>query len=733
MNEKPAHLIFFALLATVIGLAGGCALPGGASPALLDYPPAHRVDVIDDYHGTIVADPFRWLEDPDAPETREWIEAENALTFSWLEEIPCREKIGRRLTELWNYEKTGIPQQRGGRYFFSRNDGLQNQSVIYWADALDSEQKVLIDPNTLSADGTVALSGYSISRDGRTMAYGLSSGGSDWTEWRVREVDTGRDLDDHLKWIKFSGASWDHDGRGFYYGRYDAPKEGQELEQANYFHKLYYHRVGTPQSMDRLVYQRPDHKEWSFRAQVSDDGRTLIISVGKGTERKNRILYRDLSDGWDPAGARDRAGGAHDVVELIGAFEARYSFIDSDGEKLLFFTDLDAPQGRVIAIDTRAPERRNWKTVIPEGAETLRSVNVVHDTFIAAYLKDARSQIKLFDMQGRFLRELELPGIGTARGFGGERADVETFYSFTSMNDPGTIFRLDMAAGEAAIFRRPDVDFDPDRYTTSQVFFESKDGTRVPMFVSHRKGLRLDGANPTILYGYGGFNIPMTPSFSVSRIVWMEMGGIYAVANIRGGGEYGRAWHEAGMKLSKQNCFDDFIAAAEWLIAAGFTRPEKLAIQGASNGGLLVGACMTQRPDLFGACLPAVGVMDMLRFNKFTIGWGWVSDYGSPEDPQEFEALHAYSPYHNLEDGTAYPATLVTTADHDDRVVPAHSFKFVARLQEAQAGSAPVLIRIGTRAGHGGGKPTTKRIEEAADRYAFLVRVLEIEAEALPE
>ncbi len=672
------------------------------------YPHARLGDVVDEYSGVKVADPYRWLEDSDSEESRTWINAQNKITFPYLQKIPGRSKIHKRLTKLWDYEKYGMPFKRGGRYFFTKNDGLQNQSVLYTTASLDAEPRVLLDPNKLSKDGTVALAGYSISEDGRLMAYGLSTSGSDWREYKVRNIDTGKDLDDHLKWVKFSGAAWTKDGKGFFYSRYDAPEEGEEFQQVNYFQKLYYHRVGEPQTEDTLAYDRPDRKEWGFGGDVTDDGRYLTISVWRGTERKNLFFYKDLHD--------DSAG----VVELISEFEAQYSLIDNDGSVFWFKTDLDAPRSRVIAIDIRTPEKRYWREVIPEARETLRGVNLVGNLFVCSYLKDARTQVKMFDESGGFVREVKFPGLGTAFGFGGRREEPETFYMFTSFTDPGTIYRYDMTTGVSEIFRRPTVDFDPGKYETKQIFYSSKDGTRVPMFITHKKGIELDGTNPTLLYGYGGFNIAITPSFRLSNLVWMEMGGVYAVANIRGGGEYGKAWHEAGMKLTKQNCFDDFIAAAEWLIDNDYTSSSKLAIRGGSNGGLLVGACMTQRPDLFGCCLPAVGVMDMLRFHNFTIGWAWTSDYGCSDNPEEFQAQYAYSPLHNIQPGTAYPATLITTADHDDRVVPGHSFKFAATLQAAQTGLAPTLIRIQTKAGHGAGKPTTMRIDEAADILAFM-------------
>ncbi|WP_390884398.1 prolyl oligopeptidase family serine peptidase [Humisphaera borealis] len=678
----------------------------------MTYPQTRKVDQSDVYHGVAVADPYRWLEDDNAADTKAWVEAQNKVTFDYLAKIPQRQAIKDRLTELWNYERWGVPGKHGGRYFISRNDGLQNQSVLYTMDTLSAEPKLLIDPNKLSADGTVALSGTAVSEDGHLMAYGLSAAGSDWQEWKVRDIRTGNDLADHLKWVKFSRASWLKDGSGFFYSRYDEPAEGAKLTKVNYFQKLYFHKIGTPQSDDVLVYHRPDQKDWSFSGHVTDDGRYLVIHSGQGTDPKNRVLYKDLSRPESP------------VVELLMAFDASYDFIDNEGSVFFFKTDLDAPRGRVIAIDVARPQRENWKELIPQSAETLDGVNIVADRFVVEYLKDAHSVVRTFAIDGKPLAEIALPGLGSAGGFGGKRGDRETFYSYTSFTTPGVVYRYDFETGRSEAFRAPNVKFDRDGFETTQVFVPSKDGTKVPMFISHKKGLKLDGTNPTILYGYGGFNIPMTPGFSVSRVAWMEMGGVYAVANLRGGGEYGEEWHEAGTKLKKQNVFDDFIASAEWLIANKYTSSQKLAIQGGSNGGLLVGAAMTQRPELFKAAVPAVGVMDMLRFHKFTIGWAWKSDYGSADDAAEFKVLYGYSPYHNLKPGVKYPSTMVTTADHDDRVVPAHSFKFAARLQECHGGDNPVLIRIDVKAGHGGGKPTAKIIEEQADAMAFLVKEL---------
>ncbi len=681
----------------------------------LTYPSSYKSNQVDNYHGTSVTDPYRWLEDPDSEETKTWIEAQNQVTFGYLSEIPAREKSKQRLTKLWDYEKYGIPFKEGERYFYFKNDGLQNQSVLYTLKTLGDQPKVLLDPNKLSEDGTIALSGLSISENGKLLAYGLSSSGSDWQEWKVRDVETGEDLQDYLKWIKFSGASWTHNNQGFFYSRYDEPNEKTQLEDVNYYQKLYYHQLGNPQSEDVLIYHRPDQKEWGFSGGVTEDGHYLIISIWSGSDSKNLVFFKDLTN------------SNSEVVELINQFEADYSFIDNDDSVFYFRTDLNVPRGKVIAIDTKNPSPENWREIIPQSAETLESVGILNNQFVADYLKDAHSQIKIFDLNGAFVREVELPGLGSAGGFGGKRHDTETFYSYTSFTTPGTIYRYDMITGKSTLFRQPQVDFNPDDYETKQIFYQSKDGTRVPMFITHKKGIKLDGNNPTYLYAYGGFNASMTPGFSVSLLVWMEMGGVYAMPNIRGGGEYGEEWHQAGMKDKKQNVFDDFIGAAEWLIANKYTKTEKLAIAGGSNGGLLVGACITQRPDLFGAALPAVGVMDMLRFHKFTIGWAWTSEYGSADNSEEFPALYAYSPLHNIKPDTVYPATLITTADHDDRVVPAHSFKFAAALQESHAGDAPVLIRIETKAGHGAGKPTAKIIEEAADKWAFLVRALNVE------
>jgi prolyl oligopeptidase len=698
------------LVAALAAMAGDKA----TSPSLA-YPSAKKVEQVDDYHGVKVADPYRWLEDTDSADTHAWVEAENKVTFGYLDQIPYRKAIHERLMKLWNFERYGVPEKQGGRYFYQHNTGLQNQSVLLVADALAAEPRLLLDPNTLSADGTVALSGQAVSDDGKLLAYGIAASGSDWNEWHVRDVDTGKDLSDVLKWVKFSGASWSKDGKGFFYSRYDEPKAGAPLRDANYFQKLYYHRLGTAQAEDQLIYERPDNKEMGFAGVVSDDGHYLIIHVWQGTSPRNRLYYKDLTKADAP------------VVKLLDDFDAEYTFLDNDGEVFWLKTDLDAPRGKIIAIDTRHPERANWKTVVPQGADKLDSANVVNDSFILNYLKDARTEVRVHALDGKLLRTIDLPGIGTAAGLGGKRTDKETFYAYTGFTSPTTIYRYDPVAGKSSVFREPKVDFDPSRYETKQVFYNSQDGTRVPMFLTYKKGIKLDGQNPTLLYAYGGFDISLTPAFSVGNLVWLEMGGIYAQPNLRGGGEYGEEWHLAGTKQHKQNVFDDFIAAAEWLIANHYTSTPKLAIRGGSNGGLLVGACLTQRPDLYGAALPAVGVMDMLRFHKFTIGWAWTSDYGSSDDPDMFKAIYAYSPLHNLKAGTKYPPTFITTADHDDRVVPGHSFKFAATMQADQAGPAPVLIRVETKAGHGAGKPISKQIEETGDAWAFLAYNLKMD------
>jgi len=704
------------LTATAMLVFAGFMLTHETKGQGLDYPKTKTVQQLDEYFGTQVADPYRWLEDDvrESEMVEEWVESQNKVTLGYLAALPYRQEIQERLTTLWDYEKYGTPSRQGDNYYYFKNDGLQNQSVLYQLGTLDAEPKVLIDPNQWSTDGTVALGGMVFSSDGKYLAYSSSQGGSDWSTWQVMDTTTGKLLDDQIEWTKFTSASWTPDNKGFYYSAYDVPEEGQAFQSLNLNQKVYYHQLGTKQSQDKIVHQDADNPTWGFNAEVSEDGSYLIITTWKGTDDKYRVLYRDLKS--------DEAS----LITLIDSFDNEYSFIGNEGAKLFFKSDLNAANGTVLSIDVSQPDAA-WQTVISQADETLVSVGMVGDFIIAGYLKDAVTQVKLFDLAGKFVRQVSLPGIGTGSGFNGKRDSTETFYSFSSFNRPPSTYRYDLAKGESQLLREAKVAFSPDDYEVKQIFFSSKDGTRVPMFLAYKKGLILNGKNPTLLYGYGGFNISLPPSFSVTRLQWMEMGGVLAIANLRGGGEYGERWHKAGTKTQKQNVFDDFIAAAQWLIDNNYTSPTHLGIQGGSNGGLLVGACMTQRPDLFGACLPAVGVMDMLRFQEFTAGRFWVDDYGSSKNSAaEFQALYAYSPYHNLKNGTHYPPTLVTTADHDDRVVPGHSFKFTARLQEAQGGENPTLIRIETNAGHGAGKPTSKQIEETADLWSFLVKHLEM-------
>jgi prolyl oligopeptidase len=680
--------------------------PAVQEPAF-NYPAAAKVDRVDTYHGVAVVDSYRWLEDIDSPQTRAWIDAEVDLTNRVVGNLPHREAIRAQLEKVWNFERWSVPFEKAGRYFVSRNSGLQNQPVVYWAEKTGAPLNVLIDPNQLSEDGTAALSGLAVSDDGRYLAYGVSLSGSDWQTWRVREVDTGKELSDEIKWVKFSGASWTPDGKGFYYSRYDAPPPGKELSQINYYQKLFYHELGTPQEKDVLIYERQDQKEWGFRGSVTEDGKYLLIDVSRGTDPRNLVFYQDLRRGKGK------------TVELVSDFEASYDFIANEGPIAYFRTDLDAPKRRVIAIDLRRPDRKNWREIIAQNDDTLTGVSYLDGRFVAEYLKDAHSTVAIYSKAGKKERDLELPGLGTTSGFGGKKKADHTYFSFRSFSDPGRVYRYDLKKNSVEVHLAPELPFNPDDFVTRQVFYPSKDGTSIPMFISHRKDLKIDGNNPTHLYAYGGFGISLTPSFSSADLVWMQMGGIYAQPNLRGGGEYGETWHEAGTKIHKQNVFDDFIAAGEYLVANGITKPKHLVIGGRSNGGLLVGATLVQRPDLFAAALPGVGVLDMIRFKEFTIGRAWVSDYGTPDDPAEFKALLAYSPLHNVVKGTQYPATMIYTADHDDRVYPAHSFKFAAALQSAQSGSNPALIRIATKAGHGAGMPTSKLIDQWADLWTF--------------
>lgn len=671
-----------------------------------EYPQAPRQTVVDDYHGVKIADPYRWLETEGSEQTQAWIKAENVLTNAYLDAIPVRDKLVSRMTELYNFERFGIPSEEGGRYFYSRNDGLQNQSVLYVADALAAEPRMLIDPNTFSADGTQALGGYVVSPNGKLIAYAVSDGGSDWQNWHILNIDNGA-LMPEVIYTKFTTVSWDRDCKGFYYSRYPDGADGGQDDQASQI--VYHHSLGSLQKADVLVHQAEDPTHNAY-ATVSEDGKFLIIDHQKGY-LANAVYFKRLDVSSDT------------VTPVFDQWDAQYQFLGNVGETLFFSTTKDAPNSRVIAVGSSHPEA--VREVIPQAEEPLRGVSLVGRHLIASYLKDARSLVRVYDLAGQFVRDVDLPGIGSAGGFGGHADRPETFYAFSGFTEPGAVYRYDVATGKSDLFRRPQVKFDLDAFETEQVFYTSKDGTKVPMFLVHRKGLKLDGTNPTLLYGYGGFNIPLTPTFSVSRLAWVEMGGVFAVANIRGGGEYGEAWHLAGTKTHKQNVFDDFIAAAEWLIAQHYTSTPKLAIEGGSNGGLLIGACLTQRPDLFGACVPRVGVLDMLRYHlQSANARQWSDDFGLSENEDEFRAQWAYSPLQNIRDGACYPPTLVTTAEGDDRVSPWHSYKFAATLQHAQACDNPVLIRIESRAGHGGGKPLTKIIKESADVYAFLIKNL---------
>ncbi len=682
-------------------------------PPNLNYPPSKVVDQIDDYHGTKIADPFRWLEDVDSPDTKQWVLDQNQVTFGYLKRIPERESLATRLSELWNFERFGYPTRHGKHWLYTHNDGLQNQNILYKAADLDAPRVVLLDPNRLSEEGTTALTGFEPSENGEWIAYGIAKAGSDWNTWKVRNIETGADLADSVEWVKFSTVAWTSDSQGFFYSRYDKPASEAEFTGVNYFQKLYYHRIGTPQSDDRLVYERKDQKEWGFRALVTDDGKFLVISVWRGTERKNLVFYASLQGGKVPSPT--------DIVELRREFDAEYEFLGNDESLFYFETDFDAPKRRIIAIDIEKSAPSNWKVVVPEQKESIESTKLFGNQLLITYLQDATSLVRRFDLTGRQLTDLEIPPLGTVAGFEGKRESAETFFSFTNYVTPMTLFRLDLASGKSSVWKRPKLAFDPDDFATERVFYTSKDGTRIPMILSYKKGQPKASDRRAFLYAYGGFNISVTPSFSPANLAWMEQGGLYAVPNLRGGGEYGREWHESGMLDRKQNVFDDYLSAAEFLIDHGYTNPKKLAIHGRSNGGLLVGAAMTQRPELFAVALPGVGVMDMLRFHKFTIGWAWVSEYGSSDNPSQFQVLNAYSPLHNLKPGTRYPATMVTTADHDDRVVPGHSFKFAARLQACQSGNKPALIRIETSAGHGAGTPVRKLVDAAADMWAFVI------------
>jgi prolyl oligopeptidase len=682
------------------------------------YPPAVRGSVVDDYHGTRVEDPYRWMEEIDSAQTRAWVSAEGQLTERYLAAIPAREAIRKRVAALYDFERFGVPFHEGGRYFYTRNTGVQDQSVLYVTASLDAPASVALDPNTLSADGSRIVTGYVASRDGQLLAYGVSESGSDWADWHVRDLASGEDLPDVLRFTKYYPPEFSLDGKGLYYSAFPAPAAGQELATQDLDNGLYYHALGTPASADHKILQRSEFRDWQYLPQLTSDGRWLVVMAGQGEvgDRGRENVY-----------LVDVAGGGK-VTALTEGFDAAYVYVGSDAGSIYFLTTLDAPNGRVIAVDPARPERSNWKSVIPADSDAIAitetSVTLVDHQLIVRRLHDAHTRVTSYGLDGSQRREITLPGLGTARGFEGRPELRETFYSFTDLITPPTIYRIDLESGASRVFRAPHVAFDSSAFEQRQVFYHGKDGTRIPMMLAYRKGLKLDGTNPVLLYGYGGFGIPLLPTFAAARIAWLEMGGVFAVANIRGGGEYGEAWHRQGTRAHKQVVFDDFIAAGEWLIAQHYTSSSKLVIQGGSNGGLLIGACVTQRPDLYGAAVAQVGVMDMLRFDRFGQGAGWAGDYGSPSDPEDFKALRGYSPVHNVRPGKHYPATLIVTGDHDTRVMPMHSFKFAAALQAAQAGPAPVLLYLESSSGHGGGATVRQAIEQNADIYAFLVKNL---------
>lgn len=698
-------LSIYAALAVIILLSVQCSNEFKPVNEKINYPKAAKVDQADNYFGTTILDPYRWLENDTSAETAAWVTEENKITNAYLDKIPFRAQIKKRLEAMWNFPKQSVPFMKKQWLFYEKNEGMQNQNVLFVQEGMNGTPRILIDPNTLSDDGTVSLGGYSISNDGKYMAYILNQAGSDWSEIEVLDIATGKKLTDKIEWVKFSGAAWK--GDGFYYSSYNAPKKGEELSSKNEYHKVYYHKIGDAQNKDQLVYENKKFPLRNYYASVTEDERFLILSESESTHG-NSLYVKDLSL---PAGS---------FVQIAVGFEFEYYIIDNDGKYLYMMTNDGAPRNKLVRIDFEKPSKENWETVIAEQKDVLESISTAGDKFVVQYMRDASNRLFLYDYNGKMYKMIALPTLGTVTSANGEKGNNTLFFGFTSFTYPTTTYKFDIAQGTEQEYYRPNIDFDGSKYEVKQVFYTSKDGTKVPMFIVHKKGLKLNGNNPTLLYGYGGFNISLTPGFSISRLLLLENGGVLAVANLRGGGEYGEEWHAAGTIFRKQNVFNDFIAAAEYLINEKYTSTPRLAIQGGSNGGLLIGACMTQRPDLFGVCLPAVGVMDMLRYHKFTIGWAWASDYGSSEDSAQFAYLLKYSPLHNIKGNTCYPPTLITTADHDDRVVPAHSFKFAATLQERQACNNPVLIRIETKAGHGGGKPTAKVIEELTDVYSFM-------------
>ncbi len=698
-----SHALF--LFVTSLFIISGCMQN---QKSKIHYPTAKKTDTVDVYFGHQVADPYRWLEDDNSPETEAWVEAENKITFDYLSKIPFRNKLEEHLKEIWNYPKYRVPFKKGNRYFLFKNDGIQNQDVLYMMNDLESEPELLLDPNTLSEDGTIALADVSVSKDGKYLAYSISSGGSDWNEIYVMEIDTRRLLNDHIEWVKFSGISWK--GNGFFYSAYDEPDEEDVLSGQNRFHKVYYHRLDTPQAEDLLVFNNPEKPLRNYHGYATEDEQFIIIVETESTS--GNALYA----------AKAGNIGKMKFKKLADGFDYDYMVIGHMGDELIVQTNDHAPKGKVIKIDMANPAPEYWLDLIPEKEDVLEMSGIIGGKIYTQYLKNASNRAYFYTLEGDFDRELELPGIGTITEINGEKNDHVAFYGFSSFTVPSNIYTYNVEEGTSELYKKSELDFNGDDYETHQVFFESKDGTQVPMFLVHKKGLKRDGNNPVLMYGYGGFNISLTPGFRISRMAFLEQGGMFVMVNLRGGGEYGEAWHKAGMKMNKQNVFDDFIYAAKYLIKEKYTSSEKLAIIGGSNGGLLVGACMTQKPELFRVAVPIVGVMDMLRYHRFTIGWAWASDYGRSDESEEmFQYLLSYSPLHNIKQGVDYPATLAITADHDDRVVPAHTFKFMATLQEKNSGKNPVLIRIETRAGHGAGKPTSKQIEEAADIYSFIM------------
>lgn len=703
MKSNSFKISLFALL--VVFVISSCKQT--AKSAKMTYPISKKTDSVFDYNGTKVADPYNWLEADGSPDVQKWIEDQNKLTFGYLDSIPFRANIRKRLEEIWNYPKYSAPSKVGGYYFYSKNDGLQNQSVIYFQQGIDGQADVFIDPNKLSADGTVALGGLSFSNDNKLVAISTSASGSDWQTVEVMDVNTKKKTGDKLDWVKFSSPAWK--GNGFFYTRYPEPKKGSEYSQASVNPSICYHKLGTPQNTDEVVFNDPKNPQRYYGAQVTEDEKFMLLYISKGTHGTG-VMWKDLSE---PKAK---------LQTLFEGFDHNYSVIDNVGDKFLVHTDNGAPKYRLVLVDPKNPDPKNWTDIIPQGEDLLESVGTAGGKLMATFLHKAASKVVQYDYSGKKERDITLPSIGTASGFGGKKEDTELFYTFTSFTYPPTIYRYNIATGTSEVYKKSEVKFNFDDYETKQVTYKSKDGADIPMFIVHKKGIKLDGTNPTYLYGYGGFNISLTPSFSISRMAMLEKGVVYAVPSLRGGGEFGEDWHKAGIREKKQNVFDDFIGAAEYLIKEKYTKSERLAIAGGSNGGLLVGACMTQRPDLFKVCFPVVGVLDMLRFHRSTAGWGWVVEYGCADSAKDFDFLKKYSPLHNIKDGTKYPATMVMTGDHDDRVVPWHSFKFAARLQEAQSGSNPTFIRISVKAGHGAGKPTSKLIDESADMFAFMFK-----------